>query len=303
MKARYLLMMGLAALATACSQDEAAEDQSQSDGILQVETTDMGTRVAAFSNLWANYDQISLSLYNEGTTTDYLSNYSNYFRFTYSGGKWSPASQWKLNSKWATVYAVYPAQSSSLANGVYVSATSQQEYLYATSRVTSKYPTAQLTFHPALAQVNVYMGVDPDSTYRTGYNYYTTEVALVNKTGAQAVASSATMTFPNGQMTNLSYGTVSKSIYTKDSVYVSMLAIPNSTKGAQLRFRVNNKYAYVDLPETGQWEQGKIYTYWVSLHATLPDDIYLTLDRTAVSINPRTSGGDATDLEVDANVK
>ena len=82
-----------------------------------------------------------------------------------------------------------------------------------------------------------------------------------------------------------------------------MLAIPTpSTKGGQLRFLVNDKYAYVNLPDDGKWEQGKSYNYWVTLHATLPDDIYLTLDRTSVSIDPRTTAG-TTELNVDANVK
>jgi len=294
-------MMGLVALATACSQDEAAESQSQSEGILQVETTDMGTRVAAFSNLWANYDQISLSLYNEGTTTDYLSGYTNSFRFTYNNGKWTPASQWKLNTSWATVYAAYPAQYSSLANGFYVQAGNNQEYLYATSRVTSQQPVAQLTFHPLMAQVNVNLRIQKDSTYREGYHYKVTEVWLQNKQGTQSVPVSGYMNFPNGEITNLTFGSHGKvSLNAVDSLNISMLAIPYTTKDVQLRFRVNGTNAYVDLPENGQWEQGKTYTYWVTLHTTLPD-VTLTLDRTNVSITPRTTAS-TTDLVVDANM-
>lgn len=291
-------MMGLVALATACSQDEKTD--SESEGILQVETPAVGTRVAAFSNTWVNNDQISLSLYKEGSTTDYLTGYTNSFRFTYNNGKWTPASQWKLNSKWATVYAAYPAQTSSLANGFYIQ-TDGKEYLYATSRVTSMHPVAQLTFHPLMAQVNVNLRIQKDSTYREGYHYKVTEVWLQNKQGTQSVPISGYMTFPNGEMTNLTFGSHGKtSMNAVDSLNISMLAIPYTTKDVQLRFRVNGTNAYVDLPENGQWEQGKTYTYWVTLHTTLPD-VTLTLDRTNVSITPRTTAS-TTDLVVDANM-
>ena len=300
---QYLLLnaglacCALGTLLTACSQDDNST-AAQGEATLQVETATVGTRVAAFNNQFANSDVISLSLYDEKTGEQYLSG-SNYYTFTYSSGKWTPATQVKLNKEWATVYAVYPAQYVDLKSGgvkVDITGTSfWQEYLYAEARVTSEQPRAYLKFQHALAAVTLNVKLATDSTLREGYQYRLQTIGLTR------IAATGIMHMPSGDITcdSRSWGrSVSTKSYTADSA--TLLALPDTMPNSQVEVKVNDKYIYANLPENTVWEKGTHYTYDVTVHVTL-DDIYLTLSNP--KILPRTEDVYPSAIEADVVVE